>query len=311
MSLALGLTACEANQSPSMKVAVQNQIKWPVSAEKLLQADGFLSFAGLKMAKATPEQRHASARGRVNPNRTTGHFPYTSYLRREDMLAKSNFRQLNLAQADHGEEGFKLASVSTTKGVSGIPAPADKPNYNASMQLASAVDEPAAPVMAARPSDSGLRSAALQVAALIDRKIEEVLSANKEKVADESIDDADVAPTLEEQHAALSVVNMRMGDYEDKTRLVLDLSAAAKFDYDLNNVSSVLTVHINGAEWDLETKRYFDDHPLIQSYEVSKSESNDVTLQISLKHPSKMIMSGFVRPDHTRGHRIFFDVAAL
>lgn len=296
-SVAMSLSACGVNQQSSgTKVASVESFSWRISAEKLLQADGFLSFAGLKTSVKSPLEKHASAKSRVNPARTKGHFPYTDYLRREDMLAKSNFRQLSLAQ---GAAGFELAALDMTSGVSGIPAPSDKPEAQM-VQVAMVETTPDAPVMHAKPkADQPIRNAAMQMASLIDEKIKAGLFTQKHVKAAQEMD------------VSSSVVNMRMGDYEDKTRLVLDLSAAAKFDYDLNNVSSVLTVHIDGAEWDLETQRYFDDHPLISSYEVSESRGREVTLEISLKQPSKMIMSGFVRPDNSRGHRIFFDVAAL
>lgn len=314
VALSLGVSACGYEQSSGQRVSFVDKFKWPVSAEKLLAADGFISFAGLNTTAVMPEERHMAARGRVNPGQTKGHLPYTDYLRRSDMMASSHYRELNL-QADSSAGGlFKVASLSTMAGAAGIPAPGLKPSLvpdATAFQVAEAgrvvdgmaqLDDGLAPVMDPKPVFSPMRMAAfLDKAFGRHNKLQEIIPEDPAPSYDiAGLDDA-----------SLSVVNMRMGDYEDKTRLVLDLSAAAKFDYDLNNVNSVLTVHINGAGWNLETKKYFDDHPLIKSYEVSESSNHDVTLEISLKHPSKMIMSGFVNPDDKRGHRIFFDVAAL
>ncbi|GEM_PF-5490351 len=319
-ALSLGVSGCGVDQNGQQKVSVVDKMKWHVSSEKLLAADGFISFAGLNMKKMLPAERHMAARGRVNPSQTKGHLPYTDYLRRADMMAPSHYREVSLSASSlYAPSSFKVASLSSVSGAAGIPAPGGKPSMlpDASVfQVAEAgrlidalpkIAEGLAPVMAPKPVFSTMRMAAFLDNAFGRRtKVQEILP---EETQEETFEIAGLdADVLDDQ---LSVVNMRMGDYEDKTRLVLDLSAAAKFDYDLNNVNSILTVHINGANWNLETKQYFDDHPLIQSYEVSESKDHDVTLEISLKQPSRMIMSGFVRPDKNRGHRIFFDVAAL
>lgn len=316
------LGACEGYSSQSARVE-QPVLKSYVSAEKLLQADGFLSFAGLNTNGFSPLQKHAAARARVNPSKTRGHFVYTDYLRRADMMADSGFRSLSLAS---DAQGFRVASLDVVASMPTAPAPAFKPNAMAvanEFQVASIADVvpvPAAkqdPAMSvAQVSNAALseslvvRTTAQAVAEMIDRRIATTLA----NAAQDAFVEEDPAyqETAQIDDHALSVVNMRMGDYEDRTRLVLDLSAAAKFDYDLNNVNSLLTVHINNAGWDLDTQRFFDDHPLIKSYEVSQAKDGEsVTLEISLKQPSRMVMSGFVRPDGRRGHRIFFDVAAL
>lgn len=124
---------------------------------------------------------------------------------------------------------------------------------------------------------------------------------------------AAIAPLIAKPIISLvpGITNLRMGDYEDKTRLVLDLNMAAKYDYAFSDLDNKLTVHVDGAGWNLESRKYFDNHPLIKSYEIEENSKNDVMLHIALKKPSKMLMSGFVRPDDNNGHRIFFDVAAL
>ena len=334
-ALSMGLSACGSGQGPSQSASVSPRVvKVPVSSEMLLAADGFIGFSGLKTAAIMPESRHLAARDRVRPWQTKGHLPYTDYLRRADMMAASHYREVSFEkESDFGLGALKVAALNMISGVAGIPSPVEKPSLlpEATLfQVAEAgrvveglphVDDGLAPVMAAKPVFATTRMAAfLDKAFAHYKKVQEVLPEDKQpEVASVEADvAADETPvnnsafdlaSLDSEN--LSVVNMRMGDYEDKTRLVLDLSAAAKFDYDLDNTDSVLTVHIDGAEWDLDTKKYFDDHPLIKSYEVSTADGHDVTLEISLKHPSKMVMSGFVRPDKQRGHRIFFDVAAL
>ncbi len=286
------VAGCSYEEGTVSSNSFLQQLKWPVSSEELIAAQGFSGFSGIKIAKlSSPEQKHADAKKRVSPDQTRGHLAYTDYIRRSDVMASSNFRSLSLeVVSDNGDESFAVASINEIKGSGGIPSPAQNPRLTAStsehIQLASLDEEGrrkishvSIPALPPKPSFSTLVAQTLQ---------------------------SDLKET-----AGLNVVNLRMGDYEDKTRLVLDLSAAAKFDYDLNNVNSLLTVHIDDAGWDLESQRYFDNHPLIRSYEVSRDKKNDVNLKIFLKHPSKMLMSGFVRPEGKRGYRIFFDVAAL
>ena len=312
-----------------------------VSAESLLKADGFMSFAGLKTQTLNPMERHASAKDQVDPSKTRGHFPYTDYLRRSDMLAHSQFRQLNLEERGGA---FTIASIDKTRGAGYVPAPALRPEGFAAIAQAGLGSVKVAMADVAASSDAKIVKRKVATTKAKSLKVASLVPAPKAKVATKADDQSFALPkrsivaAVEESirrsifgrdltkasadsfssssadltDPALNVVNMRMGDYEDKTRLVLDLSAAAKFDYALDtSAKNVLTVHIDDAKWDLQSKRYFDGHPLIESYEVSESRERDVTLTVSLKQPSKMLMSGFVRPDNKRGYRIFFDMAAL
>ncbi len=326
------LSACGQTSEPRpVKMASADILEWDVAAETLLSAEAFMGFAGLKAESSTPLARHSWAKKRVNPDQTRGHVPYTDYLRHSDMMAKVKYRELGLEKR---VGGFQVASVNVMNAKVAIPAPLDKPwgqAYSIAQAMLSgktievAIASTATiPVPAKKASISldvatavsPVREAAQRVAAIINKRIGQgVFTHELNTYADEPVSQqlssTDNAASAETEPFQVGVVNMRMGDYEDRTRLVLDLSSPARFDYDLNNMSGILTVHIDGVGWNLDTQRYFDDHVLIDSYEVSQADGGDITLEISLKQPSKMVMSGAVRPDSKRGHRIFFDVAAL
>lgn len=118
--------------------------------------------------------------------------------------------------------------------------------------------------------------------------------------------------TITPRHS--SIINMRLGDYPDKTRLVLDLSSATKFKHEIKNSKvsgNVLLITLSDAEWDFDKERYFNNHPLIENYKTATSANGNVALRITLKKPSQVTLAGAVRPNKNSGHRIFFDVAAL
>lgn len=256
-----------------------------ITAEKLLETAALMPKSS-HTALQDPLAMHAAAHDRVNPDQTRGRLAYTHKSEKTRIFGNSSFRSLTMQpKSSLFNNGFDVADISILPHMpQAIPQPDQKPGHDQSadhIQLAQAEPTPQA---APQPAQA-----------------EQVKEPIVQRYASAELAD-EVLP---------EVLNMRMGDYEDKTRLVFDLSAAAKYDYDLNNLSSVLTVHIDGAGWNLESQRYFDGHPLIESYAVEQAESQDTMLQITLKKPSRMLMSGQVRPDSKHGHRIFFDVAAL
>ena len=260
-----------------------------IKAETLLASKIFDLNA---TSSTSPLKRHMSARHKVHHSQTKGHLPYTDYLQPNRILASANFRVLKLEPLKASTSAsFALAQADLFQGAGAIPSPSRKPSSlmarASEFQIASANTAPIEPAVIMREAK---KSELLDLAALRDT-LQQGLGL-----------DAPAGP---------SVLDMRMGDYEDKTRLVLDLNAATRFDYDLNNVQSVLTVHLDDAEWQLKDHENFKDHPLFEGYTVEHTAKNETTLQINLKRPSKMLMSGSVRPDNDHGHRIFFDVAKL
>jgi hypothetical protein len=220
-----------------------------VASETLLQAGSFSSFRGLKVASASyssPAALHAAARGQVNPTQIArSQRPYTQRIRLSDIRAASSFRVLELKPRSNffNGGGFQLASVDIVPGERGfIPTPGAKPSYSA---------QPAAHIQIASAADAAPVSDGMEYA--------------QEEIATQKIAKA-VAPRVVPSAEAdlLKVTGLTMGDYEDKTRLVLDLNQSADFDYDLNNLDSILTVRIDGAGWNMPGHEDWKNHPLVK-----------------------------------------------
>lgn len=285
LSLALLLsTACSPQQRTDTALVAGDHVNLP-SVEALLAADDTSAgFKGYKGIALSPEQMHASAKKQVNPGKTSGRLAYTLNPKKGDILAQDHARVLTLqTPAGAAADEFMIAELTMPKAPAFlIPLPAQKPItaddlLSAPTQIAQAdtAIEPKHPIPA--PARRGER----------------------------------VVASLSPVEDSENIVSLRTGEYQDKTRLVLDLNVAAKYDYDMSASKNVLTVHIDGDGWTLKEEAAFDDHPLIKSYHMARDSNNDTTLQFELKKPARMLMSGTVDPDQKRGHRIFFDVAAL
>jgi hypothetical protein len=280
LSVVLTLTtACTTQQGTQSNTL--GHFRAPTSEALLAAEDSTTGIKGYKGLSLSPLQMHAMAKKQVNPNKTSGRLAYTKHPKKSDVMASVGTRVLKLEQQNMTDEvaTFALAEINSTLSAPAIPSPAQKPAALATV------------------SDTHVQIAALDVPARKPVPIKDMITA--------------VEATAGVTKSHLNVVNLRLGDYEDKTRLVIDLNAAAKYDYDISNTNNILTVHLDGAGWSLQEQQQFENHPLIKSYHIARGANNDTTLQFELKRPSRMLMSGTVHPDKNRGHRIFFDVAAL
>lgn len=226
-------------------------------------------------------QAHDSAKKKVHPSQTKGWLPYAKRPRRQSIMASSSFRSFSLENSNgaFSEGAYELASLEVRSGIGGVPAPVMRPQFDNFVLAQHEVVQ----------QNQDVRKIA---------QLERGMPMNNP---------ADVSEQFAE------VQNLRLGDYEHKTRLVFDLSAAARFDYDLDNVGNTLTVHFDDAGWSVQKISDVAEHPLIDRFELDQNAEKGVNLKIVLKKPSKMLMSGFVPSGKElgQGPRVFFDVAAL
>lgn len=273
----LMLTGCVHEQGGEQSLSWLLPFQHSVSAkaEALLRAPIFGGSYG---------DDHFAARDKVNPAQVRSRLAYVERTRRQSVMASSAFRALSLEKQSGSFLGgaYQIAALDAVSASGGVPAPSPRPslvNYGYDYDVAQAV-----PVV---------KDAEPMKVAKVPGKVED-LAAKHDLAA-----------------FPVAVRDIRLGDYEDKTRLVFDLTAAAKFNYDLDNVSSVLTVHFDNAGWMIGNLEHLSGHPLIDRFEMQNRDSKGVDLKVVLKKPSKMLMSGFVRPEGSQGHRVFLDVAAL
>lgn len=107
-----------------------------------------------------------------------------------------------------------------------------------------------------------------------------------------------------------AVSSVRIGNYTDKTRVVMDLNGPAKFDYDRQSQGRSLKVNLPGVSWHAQSEKRFSAHPLLENYEI-KTTKKGSTLIIKTKKPARLIQSSYLPPNHLYGHRIYFDIAPI
>lgn len=110
-------------------------------------------------------------------------------------------------------------------------------------------------------------------------------------------------------NATSSVMRVRVGEHETSTRLVLDMNAPGKFSYDINGTS--LTVTLPQSTWQAAKEKMLPGSLMIAGYKVTQAPAGGVALNVELKKPGKLTLTGTLPPNDTYGDRIVFDVAPL
>lgn len=107
------------------------------------------------------------------------------------------------------------------------------------------------------------------------------------------------------------VLNIRVGDYPDKTRIVLDLSAPAKYMVDLDNQEKLLILEVKDTKWAAKTAFTFKNSPLLSAYTAQSADaSGHSRLLITLKTPVKIAKKFILKSDKSRNlkDRIVLDL---
>lgn len=106
------------------------------------------------------------------------------------------------------------------------------------------------------------------------------------------------------------VVNVRIGSYPDKTRIVLDLTNPAQYEVDLDNDEKLLILEVKGAKWSARENYTFKDSPILSSFTSQDEDGNGSRLLIALKKPVKILKKFALKADGPRKDRIVLDIAA-
>ena len=109
--------------------------------------------------------------------------------------------------------------------------------------------------------------------------------------------------------SGVRVTSVRVGKHPDKTRIVLDVSGNAAFDYKMDNKKNVLVVTLKGASWSTDVKRVFSNHPLLLAYLAKPRSNGDTFLAIKMKKPAQLLFKTTYPPSSGKSYRIVFDVA--
>ncbi|MCM2343116.1 MAG: AMIN domain-containing protein [Alphaproteobacteria bacterium] len=109
-----------------------------------------------------------------------------------------------------------------------------------------------------------------------------------------------------------AIQNVRFGQHDNgKSRLVIDVSAARDFRYDIDNNERILVLEIPGTVWNAGpvTKNILD-HPLVQAMTASPDGQGGTRVVFQLLNSAQVLWSQAIPPSGSQGHRIVIDVAS-
>lgn len=108
-----------------------------------------------------------------------------------------------------------------------------------------------------------------------------------------------------------SIQGVRFGAHEGgKSRLVVDVSDASAFKFDIDNNERMLVLEIPGTAWNAgPLTRMVQDNPLVQSMTASPDGQGGTRVVFMLQKPAKVLWSQAIPPAGMQGHRIVLDVA--
>lgn len=120
------------------------------------------------------------------------------------------------------------------------------------------------------------------------------------------------APTASAESVSSTVKGVRIGEHATKTRLVFDLSAKSKpdFNYDLDNTEKLLLVTLPASGWSgPETGKPSASSPLVQGWSVQKGSDGGSTLAVQLKKGAKVLSTEYLAASGKDGPRLVVDIA--
>ena len=100
---------------------------------------------------------------------------------------------------------------------------------------------------------------------------------------------------------------LRIGEHANMTRLVIDLSGAVKYSYDLDNAENLLLIELPGADWTAAQTETLKKSPLVQSWTIQPMENGQGSrLIINLHKAVKVVKDSAL----SGPARIVFDLQA-
>ena len=107
----------------------------------------------------------------------------------------------------------------------------------------------------------------------------------------------------------LKVQQVRVGEQAGgKTRIVLDTTAAAKINYDIDNGEKILLIEVPDAAWAAQQAQTLKNGGLVSSYKA-ESDGAGSRLIVQLKGPAQVTGTSRLNPEKGAGHRVFLDLA--
>jgi hypothetical protein len=119
---------------------------------------------------------------------------------------------------------------------------------------------------------------------------------------------APAAKTWPADSGGSKVLDVRLGEHKDKTRIVFDVTGKANMRFDIDNAENLLVVELPGTGWSTAMSKANLKSPLIAAYSVQPTADNGSRIIIQLKHPANVIYNGTYPPNGNKKHRLVLDL---
>lgn len=168
----------------------------------------------------------------------------------------------------------------------------------------------APPVAAQKPEPEPLQTISEQIS--VDGNVASVSSASK--IEHEPLSSFPSSAVANDRKTIVKA--LRVGEHENKVRLVLDLTGEAMYRLDLDNEEFLLVLELPDTGWIAEKQKTFGKNSLLSSYTVKSrnieagTDEHGTQLVFSLKKSTRILQKKILPPNSSNpNYRIFFDLA--
>ncbi len=289
------MAACQTSSNGTHSYARGTKMVRASSAENLLKAEGgmfrMVEVEEKSDAEISPLEAHMRARKNVHPTETK---VASAYTKRYDPNGEViHMRTLRLEPLNGVQGGVPEPIQYARADITVIPR--SKPDFSGSVPTETKTASSKYPTPGRKPDMT--RIASVDTA----RKAKKTPAKKPAKIA---------ASRKLQTKDGLTVASVRFGEHPGKTRMVIDLTTKGGFSHKLSDENRLLAIQIPGAAWDAGLEAKILQHPLIMGYRA-QSDKDGTRLSLKLKKPGRVIWSAALRPDHGKGDRLVFDLAAL
>lgn len=110
------------------------------------------------------------------------------------------------------------------------------------------------------------------------------------------------------KNGPLKVNQVRIGEQANgNSRIVLDTSAPAKINYDIDNTEKILVIEVPDASWAAQQAQSLKNSTLISSYKA-ESDATGSHLIVQLKGEAQVLSASRLDPEKDAGYRVFLDI---
>ncbi len=108
-----------------------------------------------------------------------------------------------------------------------------------------------------------------------------------------------------------TVRDLRIGEHEEKTRLVFDVTGPATYRYDIDNDEKLMIIELPGTEWAGKTQWTAGQAPLLASYTASPLDGGGSRVIVQLKQAVSVVYESKLDAGGGQPWRIVIDLGRL